>query len=153
MLLYRIAKSKWIDDLSGYGAQINGGRWNEKGVPMVYTASSVSLAALEVLVHIEIINFVKNLELLILEIPDEIRPLTIGNDELRTNWNTYPPHESTMKLGSAWVKARKSLLLEVPSVVIPFEKNILINPSHANIRDIKIKDRMPFNFDNRLIKF
>jgi RES domain-containing protein len=148
--LYRIAKSVNIRDMSGEGARLYGGRWNEKGVPVIYAAPSRSLAALEFLVHLPIVLAPRDLSICRFDLPDDVSVTRVKKSALPHDWRVNPPGAGTMATGTKWALAGKSLLLIVPSAVVPEESNILINPQHKDFR--KIKKRIePFEFDPRLV--
>ena len=151
MFLYRISIEKYIRDLSGEGARRYGGRWNQKGTPAVYTSEHVSLAVLEVLVHVPAISLPKDLKLLKLKVPDDIRIEEIDPLILPDNWKEYPSPEDLKDLGTEWAGRCNTLLLKVPSAVIPSEWNYLINPLHEEFRKIKIDKIKDFQFDHRLV--
>jgi RES domain-containing protein len=149
MLLYRIAKCNYIDDLSGTGARLYGGRWNSIGRPVVYMASSRALAVLEVLVHLPPTLIPDNFCQITFEIPDDVQTLNVKN--LPANWQEYPEPSILKNMGDAFLKANKHLLLKVPSAVVKEEYNYLLNPAHPGIASVKAIDQQPFNFDERLI--
>jgi len=146
---YRIANSRHANDLSGKGAYLFGGRWNSEGVRMLYTVESSSLSILEVLVYVTNKTFaIKNI--LTLEIPlDSFREIPI--DVLSNGWDKLPPTSYTKKIGDDWIKSMESLVLIVPSVVNPRERNILINPMHPLFSEIKNISEEVFSFDKRLL--
>lgn len=151
MIVYRIAKKKWIKDLSGTGAKITGGRWNPKGLPLLYCASTSSLAILEKLVHVDFDLLPDDLYIAELEIPDNnIQKLM--PTELPKNWNKYPSPDKLKMLGRDWIIKNKYLILQVPSAVNPNEMNYLINVEHRDFAKIKIRKVYPFEIDDRLIK-
>ena len=146
---YRIANSKHASDLSGKGAYLFGGRWNSEGVSMLYTAESSSLSILEVLVYVSNKIFASK-SILTLEIPlVSFREIPI--DILSDGWNKFPASNYTKKIGDDWIKSMESLVLIVPSVVNPRERNILINPLHPLFSDVKIISEEVFSFDRRLL--
>lgn len=149
MKVYRIANKKFAKDLSGEGAKLYGGRWNFTGDSMLYSASNVALAALEVVVNMQFINIPVDYKLVIIEIPDNIKihPIFMNFDK---DWTKNMA--LTQYFGQLWLQSKKSLLTEVPSAIIPVDKNILINPLHPDFSKIKILDVVDFNFDNRLVK-
>lgn len=150
MILYRIADKRFSNDLSGKGAALYGGRWNPKNVPVLYLASSVSLATLEVLVRFHDFNIINDYQLVIVHIPDNLVRETILPETLTQNW--IQKIEETRALGFDWFSKRSSILLEIPSAVVPIDKNYLINPLHFEIDKVEIIDIVDFNFDNRLFK-
>jgi len=150
MLVYRITKAAYASDLSGEGARRFGGRWNRKGVPMIYTAESPSLALLEVLVHLPLSTLPKNYQLVTITIQDEIYIETIEAHSLPADWKRVPAPDSLAEIGSDWAIGLSSVALRVPSAVITGQKNILLNPRHAEFEYVTIVQTETFEFDSRL---
>jgi RES domain-containing protein len=150
MLLYRIAEEQFARDMSGDGARIYGGRWNSKGVPLIYTSESVALAALEVLVRI---STPKHFYRVIYQIPDNVGVETILVTELPQNWLIPHPNTHLIEAGKKWAQEKRSLLLKVPSAVVLGEGfNYLINPLHPEFSTVTIEDVSPFGYDFRLFE-
>ena len=156
MLLYRLSKHACVRDLYGEGARRVGGRWNEKGIPVLYTYNTLSLAFLEILCHMKP-EMVKNLfSVLVFEYNETKFPLQgLTESSLPSNWNDFPTPLSTIEMGSLWAKSRSSIGLKIPSAAFPFmnesEWNVLINPLHRDFdRAVKVKDVFPFSYDDRL---
>jgi RES domain-containing protein len=148
---WRIAKKRYAKNaFDGEGAYRYGGRWNSRGVRVVYLSSSPALAALEVLVNAD--------AQLLLAVPyvaiavefDE--PLVTRPERLPKNWRDDPPPRSAARIGDDWVMSAASLLLEVPSAVIPFEPNYLLNPTHPAMGSLHIGKPQAFSFDPRLLR-
>lgn len=152
MDLFRISKKKYIEDLSGEGAGKFGGRWNSKGSAVLYTSQTESLAALETLVHASVSTTPSDLNLLILSVPNNIKSDKIESNQLPVGWRNYPAPNKLAEIGSDWIDSESSLLLEVPSVLVQTEKNILINPMHSDMKKLSIKEIRPFSFDMRLFQ-
>lgn len=150
MDLFRIGREKYIRDLSGEGARLYGGRWNRRGIPLLYTSQHRSLAALEVLVHTTVHEIPHDLMLLTLSAPDDLEMKSVQVEDLTANWRDYPAPQFLVDMGSEWAELNESALFRVPSVVIPQEWNILINPLHEELKRIEIADIQPFSFDGRL---
>lgn len=150
MHLYRIARKKYIRDLSGEGARLFGGRWNPKGLPVVYTSTHESLAALETLVHSPISNLPDDLQIAILKLPDNFPVHFISKETLPDNWSQFPAPSTLKDMGRTWWESGKYPALKVPSAVITSEWNILLNPIHDQLKEIKIDEVRPFTFDPRL---
>ncbi len=150
MRVYRLSKEKYKDDLSGWGAEKFGGRWNSKGTRMVYTSDSRALAKLEVAVNVALHRIPKNYFLTIIEIPKE----HIGEYNTKLldgkNWKNNPPIKFTQSAGDHFIKSGGHLALKVPSVVVKGDYNYIINPYHPNIGFLKIVDTQKFSFDMRL---
>jgi RES domain-containing protein len=150
MILYRVSRSKYAKDLSGEGARIFGGRWNYKGTPVIYAAESRSLAALEALVHMSQAEFLLTRKMISLAIPKSISSKVIQVPDLPKNWRRYPPPFKLGAIGTKWAAEKKSLLLRVPSAVMPHEFNVLINPLHPDMKHVKIHAVESFMLDPRL---
>lgn len=149
MIVYRIAKEKWIGDLSGKGAKLSGGRWNPKGYPLLYCASTSSLAILEKLVHIDLDLLPSDLHIAEIEVPQSSLKSLLARD-LPKNWNRYPSPDTYKRIGQKWIDANVNLLLKVPSAVNPKESNYLINTQHELIDRVKVVDSYPIFIDERL---
>ena len=147
---WRIVKEKHVAAaFSGEGAARTGGRWNSRGVAVVYTSASRSLAALEMLVHlIPPVKF--RYKLIPVEFINDIVE-RIDKAALPPDWRAEPPPPSTKRLGDAWVRLSRSAVLAVPSVIIPAELNYLLNPAHVDFRKITIGKPVDFAFDPRLL--
>ena len=152
MRVFRIAKARYIMDLSGAGARLNGGRWNHTGISIIYTSLSRALATVEYLVHVPRAILPRNLSIATVEIPDGIVPDGVKTADLPGNWRQYPPPPDLAEIGSNWALSNRSLLLQVPSVVVAHEYNILINPAHPDMRRVNIADVQPYVLDERLIR-
>jgi RES domain-containing protein len=152
MKLFRIAKEQHIGGLSGIGARLYGGRWNHKGVAVVYASESRALAALEYLVHVPMSTIPRDLEMMELVIPEQIIPENMDTADLPLKWREYPPPQRLATLGSNWVHSNRSLLLRVPSAVVENEFNVLINPEHEDLKRIRTIGPVQFEFDGRLLK-
>ncbi|MDY6934824.1 MAG: RES family NAD+ phosphorylase [Spirochaetota bacterium] len=152
MQVFRIAKTRYINDLTGSGAKAYGGRWNRKGYGVIYTSESRSLATLEYLVHVPLSIIPTGLSIACIEIPDDIIPKLISIDDLPLNWRDYPAPPGLAELGTDWVLSRDSLLLRIPSVIVENESNVLINPIHPEINNVAISRVESYTFDNRLTR-
>lgn len=151
MHVYRIAKQKYIKDLTGIGAKTVGGRWNPKGVAVLYTSTTASLSVLEVLAHLPAAYFPDDMAIATIDIPDEL--ITIMDiKELPEDWNKIPVPIEIQKFAMHWIIEEKSLGLKVPSIIIPKEQNLLINPLHPEFNKVKLLAIEPFRFDTRLLK-
>lgn len=139
------------------GAARHGGRWNGPGVPLVYTSASPSLAVLERLVHTFSVRGLDGLWLYGLEFSEE-ESLYLPDDALPKNWNRKPvppdwhsaPLKATQLVGNDWVARGVSLLLRVPSAVLPEEATYLLNPAHPAFDTSRLTEPLQFRFDERL---
>lgn len=150
MIVYRIAKIKYANDLSGTGARLYGGRWNHKGISIVYTSESRSLAILEFLAHATQSVVPEDTSMISIEIAPGITPQKLKPTDLPNNWKTYPAPLKLMDIGTKWALSGETLLLRVPSVVVEHEYNILINCAHPDIQRVKISNIEKFALDERL---
>lgn len=135
---------------SGEGARLYGGRWNPKGVPLVYTAESRALAVLEILVQDEPLR--ARYTLIPARIPDDLAVERIAPGELPADWQSAGPREELQRLGAAWVRGGASAALAVPSAVIPDETNYLLNPAHPDFSRIAIGEGRELVTDLRLFR-
>jgi len=152
MIVYRIAKTKYISDLSGMGARLYGGRWNHKGVGLIYTSETRALATVEYLVHVPLSMVPNDLSIASIEIPDDIVTKEIPISDLPGNWRNYPSPLELAELGTRWALSNDTLLLCVPSAVVEHEFNILINPLHPDMIHVTISHIENYRFDNRLLQ-
>jgi len=149
MLLYRLAKEKYIHDLSRTGARLFGGRWNKKGTPVLYTSEHCSLALLELLVHTPHTLLPVETSLLKLHIPDDLPITKVNEAHLPDHWNQYPAPDMLGKIGTRWAQKGQNVGLRVPSVLVPDEWNILLNPHHQAFDGVKIASVERFSMDGR----
>jgi len=140
------------DDLSGAGAKATGGRWNEPGVAMVYASATRALACLETVVHLNAGGLPFNRYLVEITIPDEVwgRAQVETAGSLRVGWDAEPAGQVSVQFGTAWVRAGHSAVLVVPSVMVPEEGNVLVNPGHADGVGIAAVKQRRWLYDPRL---
>jgi RES domain-containing protein len=145
--LERLPRSTAAEAFSGEGGLYYALRWNSRGTPMVYTSSSLALACLETLVHMQVLAKPEERWLFTIDVPnryvEELRPVPNG-------WDAEPPTTVSRSAGDQWIASRRSVALLVPSVVIPLEKNALINPRHPHFRLEWVKKPVRFRYDPRL---
>jgi RES domain-containing protein len=151
---YRIVKAKYItgniaDAFDGEGARRYGGRWNTVGTAMVYTSESAALAALEMLVHLDDASLLPRYVVCPVRF-DASLVTDLDPATLPTDWKQTPAPPSLAAIGDAWVQSGASLLLRVPSAVLPLEHNFLINPRHADFSRLHFEPLQAFEFDPRL---
>jgi RES domain-containing protein len=147
---WRITKRKHLRTaFSGEGAQEFGGRWNHPGVKIVYTAESRSLAALELLVHLDSAELLGRYVVFRVGI-DETLIDYVDVATLPKNWRKDPPPEKVQAIGDAWIGDGRFVVLQVPSAVAPGESNFLLNPRHPDFSKLRIGAPSPFRFDPRL---
>ncbi len=149
MLVYRIAKSKFIHDLSGEGTRIYGSRWSPRGIPVVFAAENRALAALEFYVHAKSSLALFSVSLATLEIPDGLSIRKIDISDLPPDWKNYPAPEELQDIGSGWIKSGE-LILTAPSVQVPHECNYILNTAHPDMKRVSVKAVVDFKYDHRL---
>jgi RES domain-containing protein len=153
MKVWRILKSKCKSSaFSGNGAEKTGGRWNNKGHPLVYTSENLSLAALELFVHVQPDTIPTDLIAVCGILPDSISVEEIKVSDLPKDWRRYPAPAKLKQIGTDWIIGQSSLALRVPSAINAQETNILLNPAHAEFKKLKIEEEQPFFFDPRMFK-
>jgi len=152
--LWRIAASTpgyRANDLSGTGAAVTGGRWNEPNIAVVYTSTSRALACLETIAHLDAATLPLNRYLVRIVVPfslwtsREILDLSV----LPPDWNARPASIASIALGSDWLRNTRSALLDVPSVIVPEERNVLINPGHPEAGAVSADIIRLWDYDRR----
>ena len=150
MIVFRLSKSKHSKDLSGKGAEKFGGRWNSKGVAILYTSDSRALCTAEIAVHTPLGNIPFDYEVTLIKIPQKIIIPELEISELPLDWKSIPHSHSTQEIGDKFIEDQKFLAIKVPSAVVQGEFNYLINPAHSDFKSISIEKTEPFTFDERL---
>lgn len=135
---------------TGLGAKLYGGRWNHKGLPVVYCSATLSLAVLEVLVHHRAPVPPPDFVAIPADLPARTKIKTLQVSELPREWHTDPAPPQLQVIGSAWLESLSSLTLAVPSVLVPQELNYLLNPRHPDFAKLIIGVPQTFPFDPRL---
>ena len=147
---YRCVETSFADEIiSGEGARMHGGRWNPKGIRVVYTASSRALAILEMLVQDQPLR--AHYIIIAVRIPSTVRIERISPSKLPGDWLTAGRVDELRAIGADWVKRAKTAVLCVPSVVVPSGFNFLLNPKHAEFAQVVVRSPEPFVFDSRLL--
>ena len=148
MIVYRLTNGDYKNDLSGTGSKLYGGRWNSIGLPALYTTEHISLAVLEILVHIKSYRHPLDYHLITIEIPETASLVTIDQQKLKKSWKDDIAYGQF--IGNEFLTAGHSLVLKVPSAIIEQENNCMINPAHPDADKIKIRSAAIFLFDKRL---
>jgi RES domain-containing protein len=149
---WRIVKAaRAATAFDGEGARLYGGRWNSPGHALVYTAENVSLAALELLVHLQESALLASYALLPATFP-AAAVTALDAAALPARWKTWPAPARLRQLGDAWLAEGRSAVLAVPSAVVPAERNYLLNPAHPDFRKVTLGAPQRFAFDRRLAK-
>lgn len=181
MKFYRITTCDHVNDLSGEGAFLHGGRWNSKGTRMLYTAESMALSMLEALAHVTMVNQKRGYCRVVIglvghqpgNVVRETRTTTgettglgdevhqpmpenwckkVDTNELPEDFRSNPGPDALRAIGDQFIEEGKFLALKVPSVVVPDSFNYLLNPMHFLFKSIKIIESSPIVFDQRIIK-
>ena len=124
-------------------------RWHDH-LPVIYASLNSSTCILEKLVHLSLEEIHYDLVISSLIVPESIKSEALVIEQLPKNWKRYPPPEALKRIGNAWLMAKSSALLFVPSVIDPLAQNVLINPLHPDAAAISIGTIEPFTFDGRL---
>ena len=152
-VVWRLTKAKYQQTaLSGYGAMLHGGRWHHRGIPVVYAADSPALALLETMVHVEEADLVAFAYVAVPIRFEEAQFEVLEEKDLPGDWNAWPWPASAQRLGSRWFEEQRSVVLRVPSAVVPHQSNALINPTHADFAHLDVGPAEPFPIDPRLAR-
>jgi RES domain-containing protein len=146
-LCFRLAKAKYPPN-SGAGAALQGGRWNPKGLEVIYASATLSLAVTEVLVHYSVLAH--GFAYTPIRIPSSVPIEALSKKDLPAGWDELLYTPESQALGSRWVNEGRSAVLRVPSTIVASEWNYLINPKHKAFKQIEFLRPMPFRFDPRL---
>jgi RES domain-containing protein len=152
MRVWRICKAKYAHvAFSGEGARLFDARWNFAGTPMVYTSTSLALAAVEFFVHLDPSEAPVGLISLMAEVPDELATERVEIEQLPRDWHRTN-HKDLQQLGTDWARSQRSLALIVPSAAVEGEWNVLLNPAHTDFEKVQIDEFRPFHYDERMFK-
>jgi RES domain-containing protein len=152
MHIWRICRARFAGEaFSGNGARRFGGRWNTPGVPMVYASSSLALAAIELFVHLEPNLQPDDLVSIEATLPEGEPAQRLRPDDLPPGWWT-DDCDPLQAIGDRWIHEASSLALKVPSAALRMEWNVLVNPLHPAIAEIRIEEPQPFHFDARMFR-
>ena len=156
MELFRITRIKYLENYTGRGGSfLNGARWNQSGIPVLYFATTPSVALLEMA------NYLPNPRLIpddyrlgIYHLPDTVSSQTLTVNNLPQDWSRYPYPSSTNKIGSQWLNEGSSLILFVPSVAVPagLENIAVINPRHTQINELRLSSVESSLYNDRAFK-
>ena len=155
VVLWRIAsdtREYEAHELTGKGAEKTGGRWNRPGRPAVYASASIALACLETLVHLNTADLPLNRFLVRIAVPDDLwaSRATLTAQALPVGWSAIPEGKVSLDTGDRWLRTARHALLVVPSVIVPEESNVLVNPRHPQAGRISARKARPWLYDQRL---
>lgn len=149
LTVWRLVTARFVDAaFSGEGARLYGGRWNPKGIPVIYTSATQSLTMLEMLVQDEPLR--ARYVMIPATLPKGLKVERISPEQLSADWRSLAARQQLQALGTDWAKRRSSAVLAVPSAVIPSEANYLLNPLHPSFPKIEIGKPQDFVTDLRL---
>jgi RES domain-containing protein len=144
-----VAAHRIASAFSGEGSRLSGGRWNNIGTLLVYTSGTISLAAMEIMVNLPAAALLNRYVTIGVQFDES---LVEELPKLPGDWDSRPASPSTKAIGDKWVAERRSAVLKVPSVIVPFEHNYLLNPNHPDWPEIQVQNPEKYFFDPRLIK-
>ena len=151
MIVWLICKApRAATAFDGQGARRYPGRWNHKGTPIIYCASSLALASLEFFVHLDPDDWPDDLVSLSAEVPDDLLTDAVDPKTLPSGWSKIPAPVELQDLGTEWVKSSRGVALIVPSAIIPNERNVLLNPGHPDMVRVVRQPLQSFTFDPRM---
>ena len=149
MMLWRISRHSTLD---GHGGRLASARWHTRGRPVVYLAETPAGALLEVLVHLELTpdSLPSRYGLLKAEAPNEISVRTLGPADLSGGW--VGDVILTRTIGDEWLASRSTVLLRVPSAIVPETFNVLLNPEHLDAGRVQVQWHEQYPWDARLLQ-
>jgi RES domain-containing protein len=149
MFVYRLGRRKWANDLTGEGSRLHGGRWNNVGTPCIYTSASRALCVLEYSCHVSLDDVARALTFTVYDIPGDTI-FVCEEASLPGNWRTMHHTEECRNYGSKLLH-EDHLIIRVPSVVLPYEYNYLLNPQHPGFsQKITIVNIEDYSYDIRI---
>lgn len=148
---WRIIKTRHARSaFDGEGARLHGGRWNSVGTSVAYASHSVSLATLEILAGLQQTAILSSYSLVSIRFdPRHVERISL--DRLPPDWRSHPPPSALLAIGDHWADEARSLVLQVPSAIVPSESNYLINPLHPDFGSVALSEPEPLNLDPRLL--
>jgi RES domain-containing protein len=150
MEVFRLCREQYCKTLEGKGAALYGGRWNSRGVELIYTAVNRSLAMAELVVHLSLATLPADFYMMTIHIPDDLTISEININDLPFGWNSFPHSGVTRRVGDQFVAEHINCILKVPSAVTKGDYNYLINPYHSDFEQITVSAVEKFPFDRRI---
>ena len=147
MEIYRITLAKWANNLVASG---NAARWNSNGMRVIYAAQNRSLACLENVVHRTSLGLNKDFKVMIISVPDSLEVEIVQHTMLPVQWAKSARCPLCRHFGDEWLKSQRTAILKVPSALVKYEYNYLLNPLHPDFSHIQLIRTEPFEFDNRI---
>jgi RES domain-containing protein len=153
IVAWRLTKARHAAHaFDGEGARLEGGRWNPRGIPVVYMADHPALAALEAFVNLKAAAAKIEFVIFRVEIPAEVPLLELAIADLPLRWRDEPPTRETMAIGEKWIREGRAAVHKVPSVLVPGAANFVLNPRHPAASRVRIGAVVRFSFDPRMWK-
>lgn len=149
--VYRITRKRYAEDLTGAGARLCGGRWNSRGVPVVYAAEHRSLSLLEFLVRASTDLQPADMCMVTIRMPEGLPVYDLGLSELSSGWRGFPYDEFTQQIGDSLLKSGRYGMIRVPSAIVEEECNCLIHPLIAPETGAFVSEVNPLYLDQRLL--
>jgi RES domain-containing protein len=151
-LVWRLARPEFAGHLDGEGSKLEGGRWNPIGVPALYTSQHLSLSVLEIYVHLppQMRDALPVLTAVQISIPDKAGVTRVPLERLAELVGSADPLRACQAIGKAWISRGRDLMLQVPSIIVPEESNLILNPAHPHMAAVAIVSSRAFHFDPRL---
>lgn len=152
MRLWRITTRKWALDTACEGARLHGGRWNPIGHGALYAGTTIEICALEKFVHLGLVPH-PPLVLVAVDVPDDAA-LYFQPDlkDLPAAWSELPVSAQAQAFGRTWLEPARTLVMLVPSAIIPESTNAVINPAHPAFAQVRLTIVRDFSFDARMFK-
>lgn len=151
LAVWRLTHERYADSaFSGEGARQHGGRFNSPGTPVVYTSESLALALVETLTGLQGYHQLRGYVFFRAGLPEKLVS-EVSETGLPEGWDRHPPPSQTQRMGDRWASQQDSVALRVPSVVVPYSHNYLLNPAHPSFEEVVIGSRESFPVDKRLI--
>lgn len=148
--VWRICHREYKESaFSGEGAKRYGGRFNSEGIAAVYTSGSLSLSLLELLVQVYDRSYLRHCVVFQTDVPESLVDSPLMTD-LPDHWNQIPYGHASQDFGNDWLSSSEGLALKIPSVVVPFEYNYVLNPNHPDYRNLQIEEKGQAGIDKRL---
>ena len=150
MRVWRLSRPEFARRLDGGGNRDTGARWNGPGRGVVYTSRSLALCVLELVVHLPSVRFVQGLVAVRIEVPDDAGAEVVTAAELPEDRFSAEAALWFRRRGDAWLRAGGALTLVAPSVIVPQEENVMLDPRHPAAERLRIEEVVPFSLDARL---
>ena len=152
MTIYRLTKARYQDTaFTGIGGLRSTGRWHQAGTPIVYASDTPAGALLEIIVHTEAVSLLNHPYVLFhIDLDEDRHLLTLEPGAWPPDWNARRWPASTQRIGLTWFQDQDSVVLQIPSAIVPQQHNYLINPHHPHFSELHISDPTPFTIDPRL---